>query len=360
MGISFYSTYALIAAYKLMQKPKSFLRDRYFPCNPNKDIFNTEQVLIEIGEGSKKLAPFVTPLKGGVLLKRNAVRMESFMPPTIAPARTLTSDELKKRGFGEAIGGSLSPAQRQQQYLLTDIDELGDSITRREELMASDILFSNKCIMKHIADDGSKGEDMQLNFTNDGDNNALYIPSSKWTVDTPFEIIERDIYAMILMLTSRGIAAEDMLVGTEVALILKNNKAFLKNLDTENLDAGAVTAAKDVDGASLWGTLVIMGHRLNLFLYAETYEADDGTIKNYIPADMICITAPGAGHTCYGAHSLIPEGKEDFETYASPRIPQYVVDRKQGIRTITVFSHPVLLPKNIDPWVFATCVDMPE
>lgn len=360
MGVSFYSTFALISAYKMMQRPKSFLRDRYFPCNPSKDIFNTEQVLIEIGEGSKKLAPFVTPLKGGVLMKRNASRMESFTPPTIAPARTLTSDELKKRGFGEAIGGNLSPAQRQQQYLLTDIEELGDSITRREELMASDILFTNKCVMKHIADDSEKGEDVQLDFTNNGDNNALYTPSIKWTVDTAFETIERDFYAMILMLTNRGIAAEDVLMGTEVALILKNNKEFLKHLDTDNLDAGAVTAVKDVDGAALWGTIVIMGRRLNLFLYEETYEADDGTVKSYIPADKICITAPGAGHTCYGAHSLIPEGKEDFETYASERIPQYVVNRDKGIRKVIVYSHPVLLPKAIDPWVFATCVDMSE
>ena len=360
MGVSFYSTFSLISAYKMMQKPKSFLRDRYFPCNPSKDIFNTQQVLIEIGEGSKKLAPFVTPLKGGVLVKRNAARMESYIPPTIAPARILTSDELNKRGFGEAIGGNLTPAQRAQQYLLTDIDELGETITRREELMASDILFSNKCVMKHIADDETKDETVQLDFTNAGNNNALYTPANKWTGSTTFETIERDIYAMIKMLTSRGLAAEDILIGSEVALILKNNASFIKNLDTDNLDVGAVTAAKDVNGASLWGTLVIMGHRLNLFLYAETYEAEDGTVKSFVPEDMICITAPGAGHTCYGAHTIIPEGKEDFETYASERIPHYTVNRDRGIRKVTVYSHPVLLPKAIDPWVFATCVDMPE
>ena len=52
--------------------------------------------------------------------------------------------------------------------------------------------------------------------------------------------------------------------------------------------------------------------------------------------------------------------EEDFETYASERIPQYVVNRENGIRKVIVYSHPVLLPKAIDPWVFATCVDMPE
>lgn len=358
MALSFYSTYALIQAYKQMNKPKSFLRDRYFPCNPNTDVFNTEQVLIEIGEGRKKLAPFVTPLKGGVLMTRDASRMESFTPPTIAPARTLTADMLKKRGFGEALGGNLSPTERAHQFLLTDIDELSDAITRREEKMASDILFSNKCIMKHISDDENKAQDVQLDFTNEGDNKAMYIPSAKWTVDTPFEDIERDLFAMILNLTSRGLPVSDILCGTEAAIVLKNNKDFLKHLDTEHLDAGAITAAKDVQGASLWGTLVIMGFALNLFMYNETYEDDNGNIKNYIPTDMICLTAPAAGRTCYGSHSLIPEGQEDFETYDGARIPHYTVNRESGVRKITVYSHPVLLPRAIDPWTFATVVDI--
>lgn len=358
MAISFYSTYSLIQANKQIAKPKSFLRDRYFPTNPSTDIFNTEQVLIEIGEGRKKLAPFVTPLKGGVLLERDASRLESFTPPTIAPARTLTADMLTKRGFGEALGGNLSPEQRSQQYLLTDIDDLGNAITRREEKTAADILFSNKCIMKHIADDTETAEAIQLDFTNDSDNKALYVPSAKWTISTPYETIERDIFAMISMLTSRGLAATDLILGTEVALVLKNNAEFIKRLDTDNLDVGAVTAVKDVQGGSLWGTLIVMGFSLNLFLYNDTYEDENGKIKTYIPSDMVCLTAPSAGRTCYGAHSLIEEGNNDFTTYNGARIPHYTVNRENGIRKITVYSHPVLLPRAVDPWVFGTFVNV--
>lgn len=359
MGLSFYSTSTLVSAVDQMTKPKSFLRDRYFPCNPAVDIFNTEYVLIEIKNGSKKLAPFVTPLKGGVLMKRDAVRMEQFVPPTVAPARVLSVDDLKKRGFGEALYANLTPEQRAQQLTLMDISDLNDMITRREEKVASDILFTNKCIMKHITDDPTKTEDCELDFTNDGDNKALYTPSTNWTEDTPFSAIELDIYAMVRQLTSRGLPASDMLLGLEAALVLKNNKEFVKRLDIEHLDAGALKATEGVNGATLLGSIVVMGHKLNLFTYDEEYEDDEtGELKQYIPTRSICITAPAAGHSCYGSTILLEgaAGEEEPVNYAAARVPQYLANRKSGIREVVVHSHPLLLPHNVDPWVFAEVI----
>ena len=103
MPLNIYSTHYLLAAIKELTPPTTFLRDRYFPTNDATDIFETEDVLIEYKDGNKKVAPFVSPRKGGVTIHRDGSYMVRYTPPFVAPRRTLTIDELKVRGFGEAL-----------------------------------------------------------------------------------------------------------------------------------------------------------------------------------------------------------------------------------------------------------------
>lgn len=158
MPFNFYDTHTLLMAVQQLAPAATFLRDRYFPTNDASDIFSTEDVLVEYRDGVRKLAPFVAPRKGGVTILRKGYTMERYTPPFVAPRRTLTLDELRKRGFGEALYSQLTPEQRQQVLIVRDADELGDLITNREEAMAAETMLTNGCIMKHIADDADKGD----------------------------------------------------------------------------------------------------------------------------------------------------------------------------------------------------------
>ena len=134
MPFNFYETHTLLMAVQQLTPATTFLRDRYFPTNDASDVFATDDVLVEYRDGSKKLAPFVAPRKGGVTILRNGYHMERYTPPFVAPKRSLSADDLKKRGFGEALYTQLTPEQRQQTLILKDADELGEFITRREEV----------------------------------------------------------------------------------------------------------------------------------------------------------------------------------------------------------------------------------
>lgn len=103
MPFNFYDTHTLLMAVQQLTPAATFLRDRYFPTNDASDIFATDDVLVEFRDGSKKLAPFVAPRKGGVTVLRAGYNMERYTPPFVAPRRVLTLDELRKRGFGEAL-----------------------------------------------------------------------------------------------------------------------------------------------------------------------------------------------------------------------------------------------------------------
>ena len=107
MPFNFYDTHTLLMAVQQLTPAATFLRDRYFPTNDASDIFATDDVLVEFRDGSKKLAPFVAPRKGGVTVLRAGYNMERYTPPFVAPRRVLTLDELRKRGFGEALYLSL-------------------------------------------------------------------------------------------------------------------------------------------------------------------------------------------------------------------------------------------------------------
>ena len=200
MPFNFYDTHTLLMAVQQLTPAATFLRDRYFPTNDASDIFATDDVLVEFRDGSKKLAPFVAPRKGGVTVLRAGYNMERYTPPFVAPRRVLTLDELRKRGFGEALYSQLTPEQRQQTLILRDADELGELITNREEAMAAETMLTNGCVMKHIADDVDKADEMEIRFYSEASNPATYTPTAKW--DATGGKILKDLEAMIRMLTS--------------------------------------------------------------------------------------------------------------------------------------------------------------
>ena len=166
MPFNFFETHNLLMAVEQLTPPTTFLRDRYFPTNDATDVFATNDVLVEYKDGSKRVAPFVAPRKGGVTILRSGYEVLRFEPPFVAPRRMLTIDDLNKRGFGEALLSTLTPEQRQRALVLKDVQELSDMITRREEAMAAEVMQTNGCIMKHIADDVDTADTKQISFEN--------------------------------------------------------------------------------------------------------------------------------------------------------------------------------------------------
>ena len=118
MAFDYLHVPSFIAAVKEEKPFSTFLRDRYFKF---KAAFTTDEVLVEFKDGNKKRAPFVAPRVGGVTVKREGYRANTFAPAYIAPKRTLTIDELKKKRFGESYYANLTPEDRESEIILDDI-----------------------------------------------------------------------------------------------------------------------------------------------------------------------------------------------------------------------------------------------
>ena len=353
MNINIRDTHTLLASVRELAPLHSFLLDRYFPTGAG-DIFATNDVLVEYKKGHKKASPFVAPRKGGITIMRDGYTMKSFTPSYIAPKRTLTIDDLKKRNFGEALYTNLTPAQREGVMILGDLDELRNMNLRRKEAMAAEVIFTNGCIMDEYVDDLDRYDEREVRFYDGDANPAVYTPAANWnTSEEGGKQLLNDVAAMISMLTTRGLPATEVLVAPDVADVILNNEWILKLMDIRNLNIGGVDPALLPSGVAKIARLNIKGRMIDFLCYEDTYTEVDGTIKPFVPAGMIAVGAPAAGRTVYGAITQMEQTDGEFHTYASKEVPKYLSDATNEVREVRLATAPLCMPNNENPFITA-------
>lgn len=354
MAFNFYDTHTLLASAQQLPPLHTFLLDRYFPTNAASDIFATDDVLVEYKKGSKKAAPFVAPRKGGITILRDGYTMKRFTPAHIAPKRPLSIDDLKKRGFGEALYTQLTPEQRQGVIMLGDLDELRDMNARRKEAMAAEVIFTNGCIMHEYTDDLGTYEEKEVRFYDENSNPAVYTPSGYWdTTEAKGKQILADVAAMISMLTTRGLSATEVLVAPDVADVILANEWILKLLDNRNYQIGGVDPAILPAGVAKIARLNIKGRMIDFLCYEDTYTEVDGSTKSFVPQGMIAVGAPAAGRTVYGAITQVEQVDGEFHTYTGVDVPKYLSDATKNTRELILSSAPLCMPNNQNPFITA-------
>lgn len=346
MALNYTDTAVLLAAYKEQKAPNTFLQSRYFPDGT---VFTTSQVLVEYKDGNQKLAPFVSPEIGGKVVRRNGYEANAYKPAFIAPKRALTIDNLTQKGFGEALYGELTPAERAVKITADDLTEMDEMIVRTQEQMCAQVLQENALTMNHYGDDNTLIETKKIEFFN-GTNDAVYTPAVKWNAEGANII--GDVAAIALALAKRGLPAVDVILGTEAADAFLNDETVQKLLDNRNFNIGVVDPTEGFPEAVFLGQINCKGYKLNFIQYAATYEAVDGTIKPYIDAKTIIVTAPACGVTNYGAITQLDFGNTEFTTHVEKRVPLYAI--KDQIREVALRSAPLVQPKHKNAFIKAT------
>lgn len=349
------NTQHLLAAFEQVPQVPSFLRDTYFPTNETTDIFTTNEVLVEYRDGNKKLAPFVSPRKNGMVVLRDGYEARRFAPANIAPKRPITVDDLQRKGFGEALFSNMTPAERQSILVVRDLMEMDAMITRREEKMAAEVMQTNGCVMNHYADKGDEYESKEIRFYNESTNPAVYVPGAVWSKTSTD--IENDLLAMIRMLTSRGLAATDVIVGSDVADVFMENDTIYKKLDNRRLEVVSVDPFEIYPGATVLCTYNVRGHKVRIITYDESYTEIEGVNKGkdvpYIAPNKVIVTAPAAGRTAYGAITQLEQASGEMETYPGRRVPHYVANADNNSRSVTLTAAPLVMPNQKNCFISA-------
>ena len=348
MALNYTSTAVLLAAYKEQKAPNTFLQSRYFPDGTT---FTTAQVLVEYKDGNQKIAPFVSPEVGGKAVRRDGYTAHSYKPAFIAPKRALTIDNLMEKGFGEALYGELTPAERALKITADDLTEMDEMIVRRQEQMCAQVLQENALTMKYYGDDNKVFDTKRLEYFT-GENEAVYTTASNW--NTADADILGDVAAIALQLAKRGLPATDVILGTAAADAFLNNEKIQKLLDNRNYNIGVVDPTENFPEAVFLGQINCKGYKMNFIQYAATYEAEDGKATPYIDPNTIIVTAPACGVTNYGAITQIDYGQAEFTTHVEKRVPLYGV--KDQVREVALRSAPLVQPRHKNAFIKATVV----
>lgn len=350
--LDFFSTYVLMAIVEEIVPQQTFFRDRYFPTGEG-DIFAADKVLTEYRKGDRKMAAFVSPRAGDIPMDRRGYEIHEYQPAFIAPSRILTIDELKKRGFGEAMYANSTQAERAARLQLEDLRDMDARIQRREEWMCVETMINNACTMQEYIDDKTAGEVNYIQFY-DTTSDHEFIVSNKWDTDDGSYFFE-DVKAMCRKLSMRGLRAADLILGTDVADAVLNMEKVKSLLDK---NSGIITGQIEqelskYDGVVLMGVLNFGGFKLNLISVDETYTDSNDMQQSYFPATSAMVTAPDCGHMMYGQVTQIDYGNTDFSTYSARRVPKLEIDQPHDIRKIRLATRPLAAPRTYSPYIYA-------
>ena len=348
-------TYKLVKTVKKMYPVVQFLKDRYFPDGP---VYYSEKALIEFKKKGRKIAPFVIPLVNGIVMEKDGYRTDIVDAPYIAPKRVITAKELEQKAFGESPESGRSPEQRENELESEFIDDNRISILRRHEKMCADILLTGQVIMKHYAtaEDVAKGENYDFKYLRfyEGEFKNKYKFTKKFKDMTTAEKIQ-EFYKMATVLRKRGVRATDIVMTSDVSMLLMSDKDFLEFYNKAKVNIGEINPTELPDGVVSNGSININGVVMTLFTYDEIYEDLDGEEKAILPAGTIAFLQPNMGTTVYAQVTFYT--KDGFKSYAEKIVPRLVGDEKSNMAEVQAFSRPVMYPNDMDGWLVANIYD---
>lgn len=342
VAIDMFKTRTMIQLLEQMKPARTFLKSTFFGGTPR--TFNTEYVDIDIIKGKRRMAPFVSPVIGGKTVERHGYTTNTYKPVLIAPDMVTTAEDAMRRAPGENIYGAASPSERMAEQLGRDMAELDSLITRREEWMCAQALFTGQIQMI------GEGVNEIVNFGLDPTHNEVLAGTALWTdaASTPLTYL-RTVRRKLIQ--DSGISPTIAVFGASAIDAFLTNPSVKDILDKRRVDMGQIVPDALPNGVTYYG--YIRDVALDIYGYDEWYLDDAGVEQPMVPAKKILVGSTNARtDMLYGA---IVEADTN-ETFALPRAPKSWTVPKPSARFVALKSRPLPVPTQIDAFYVAQVV----
>ncbi len=344
MSVNLYEPRTMMQAVRSMMPVHTFLKDRFFS---NEVTFPTKTVDVDFTKGKRKMAPFVHEKIGSKTVDNQGYKTNTFTPALVAPDKVTTADDLMHRLPGEDLYGGMSPEERAAIKLGQDFAELDEMITRREEWMCAQALFTGKV---PVIGEGMN-YDIDFNFTN----KETLSGTSLWSDagSTPLQDL-KDWHEQVQI--SGGVNANVCLMARDVVSTFMDHDEVQKQLDTQNLRIGAIDPQQLPNGVTYIGRIKELG--LEIYQYNEYFlddftDPDNPTEKPLVPAGNVALLSDRARYSmAYAANTIIQEDGA-FVTVEGPRVPDSWISKKPARRFLQINSKPLPIPHEVDSWFVA-------
>jgi hypothetical protein len=336
--INIYSTRTMMQAINLMKPAYTFFRDTFFG---NVETYLTENVDFDFKKGKRKMAPFVAPRIGGVVMDRQGFDTRTLKTPKIAPERVLTKDDINTRSMGESVYSQKTPADRASELLANDLVELDEYITRREEWMCREVLYNGKII---ISGDGFE-QQVDYSFTN----KEVLTGAALWNANTgkPIQDLKRWRRSVI---QKTGKAPDICVMASDVTDAFIENEEVKALLDKFRYNIATIAPSIQSPAVTFIGNIPALG--LEIYSYDEWYLDDDEKEQPIVPEGSVLLASRDMNKRIYGGVTQMDNG--GFVTYDGIRVPKSWIDEQNEVRKLRVTSRPLPAPIDVDNWYVAT------
>jgi hypothetical protein len=329
-----YRTSTLIEAFSQIPSAPSFLKDQMFPRTITS---SSDLVSVSFYKGNQKLAPYCSRFSKGTAVAREKEQLSLFSPPFIKPVRLLTADELFYKSAPTPAAGA--PENRDALLLARDFTELDSLISRREEWMSSECLFTGKvkCL------DGDTSEIVaELTYGTP----SKTVPAKLWSDPTSDPLA--DIRGALRLVSNQcGASADPIVMGKNAADAFESNQNVLAAYDKMRISPGTL-APKTLS----WGVQSLGTYRgLPLYVNESEYQDTDGSMKPFVPVDCVLVASSSlAGCFAYAGVPQVNEGETTICVYEGTRVPLIAYESMEDIRKFRLSSRPVPVPQNLSAW----------
>lgn len=336
-----FTTTALIEANFIRQPVPSFLRDRFFSTQ---DFVDADAVQIDTFRGGKYLAPYVLPLEGQVIGRREPFTRAMVEAPLLAPARVITLREARKAGWGETPYNYKSPVERVAALIAKDTQDIDDEIARREEQMCASCLFNGWIDINYRTKTAVR---IDYGFTN---KTAL---AKLWSDPTADPLA--DLAAAQSALNANGYSGNVAIYAPNAWTALWNNqkvKDLMKN--TVGFVPLSGNAIGETPPTGVTKAPDFFYPTMQNWIYSGTYSSG-GTAVPYVPPGCVLIGSSNVSHRMvYGSVTQIEQTDGEFHTYLLSRVPKFECNVNKNFYMLTLSSKPVPVPTDLLSWSVLT------
>lgn len=336
-----YSTDVLVTVLQDLSQPRSFLLDTFFP-NLLEDP--SEEIHFDLDQSKPRITPFVSPLVAGKVVEGRGYRTATFKPAYAKDKRRLRPNAPLKRAIGEQIGGTLSPMERRQIQLRTEMEDQLAMLTRREEVMAAEGLRLGRVTVS-----GEGFPTAVVDFGRDPSLNITLAGAARWN-QTGADVIGN--------LEAWGVLPQDVCGAVSRTVVMHPGvwPEMRKRLIEQGWDVATLGLLRSGGSQLEMGPQAATKDRyvyigrigtFDLWTYNDVYLDDAGVQRNLIDPGELLIAGPDVeGTRCYAA---IQDEEAGYE--AARYFTKSWLEKDPAVRWLLLQSAPLPVPFRVNATV---------
>jgi Phage major capsid protein E len=275
-----FNTAVLTAIVQDLRLPQMGLAAKYFG-NTSQD--ESEEIHFDVDNKPRRMAPFVSPLVAGQVVKSRGYSTTTFKPAYIKDKRVFSPNRAVKRAMGERIGGGQYSLEERMQMLVTqDLQDQLEMLERRMEWMAAKTLYDGAVTIT-----GDQYPAAVVDFGRDPAQTITKTVGNKWG-DAGIKPLDDLQDWSDLMVKKCGVAVVEVVMTIDVWKIFRADADVKTRLDRWRGNSTLQANAHQGEGLIFQG----MVDQFAIYTYSSWgVDPITGTEDAFLPAGTVIATA---------------------------------------------------------------------